>query len=147
MWGTRGPYPPAAAMVGYGCVVGVGSWRLMSDQPTVGIVKIVYGSIFFMGKTGEYHGLVIFTWKMPHLYLFLCEEKAKALRFGICHSLPFFIPKYIPYRLVWATKVALAAICLVFPALVLGYYFFIIKSMTYQFLYRLKNLYDYCWQR
>jgi hypothetical protein len=20
MWGTRGPYPPAAAMVGYGCV-------------------------------------------------------------------------------------------------------------------------------
>jgi hypothetical protein len=25
------------------------------------------------------------------------------------------------YRLVWATKVALAAICLVFPALVLGY--------------------------
>ncbi len=25
------------------------------------------------------------------------------------------------YRLVWATKVALAAICFVFPALVLGY--------------------------
>ncbi len=25
------------------------------------------------------------------------------------------------YRLVWATKVVLAAICLVFPALVLGY--------------------------
>jgi hypothetical protein len=43
------------------------------------------------------------------------------------------------YRLVWATKVELAAICLVFPALVLGYYFFIVESMTYQFLYRLKN--------
>jgi hypothetical protein len=24
-----------------------GSWRLTSDQPTVGIVKIVYGSNFF----------------------------------------------------------------------------------------------------
>jgi hypothetical protein len=34
-------------------------------------------------------------------------------------------------------------VCLVFPALVLGYYFLIVKSMTYQFLYRLKNLYDY----
>ncbi len=43
MWGTRGPFPLAAAMVGYGCV---GCWRLTSDQPTVGIVKIVYGSIF-----------------------------------------------------------------------------------------------------
>ncbi len=51
------------------------------------------------------------------------------------------------YCLVWATKVVLAAICLVFPALVLGYYFFFVKSMTYQFLYRLKNLYDYCWQQ
>ncbi len=50
-------------------------------------------------------------------------------------------------HLVWVTKVALAAICLVFPALVLGYYFSIVESMTYQFLYRLKNLYDYCWQR
>ncbi len=27
-------------------LVNVGRWRLMSDQPTVGIVKIVYGSIF-----------------------------------------------------------------------------------------------------
>jgi hypothetical protein len=53
----------------------------------------------------------------------------------------------VEYRLVWATKVALAAICLVFPALVLGYYFFIVESMTYQFFYRLKNLYDYHWQR
>ncbi len=51
------------------------------------------------------------------------------------------------YRLVWATKVALAAICLVFPGLVFGYYFFIVESMTYQFLYRLKNLYDYRWQQ
>ncbi len=50
---------------------------------------------------------------------------------------------YNLYRLVWATKVALATICLVFPALVLGYYFFIVESMTYQFLHRLKNLYDY----
>ncbi len=42
------------------------------------------------------------------------------------------IPRYDStelYRLVWATKVALAAICLVFPALVLGYYFFIVESM------------------
>ncbi len=47
MWDTRGPFPPAAAMVCYGCVVvNVGHWRLTSDQPTVGIVIIVYGSIF-----------------------------------------------------------------------------------------------------
>ncbi len=29
-------------------LVVVGRWRLTSDQPTVGIVKIVYGSIFFI---------------------------------------------------------------------------------------------------
>ncbi len=44
MWGTRGQFPLAVAMVGYGCV---GSWRLTSDQPTVRKVKIVYGSIFY----------------------------------------------------------------------------------------------------
>jgi hypothetical protein len=40
------------------------------------------------GKTGECLYMELFTWKMPHLYLFLCKKKAKALRFGICHSLP-----------------------------------------------------------
>ncbi len=43
MWGARGAFLPAAAMVGYGCD---GCWRRKSDRPTVGIVKIVYGSIF-----------------------------------------------------------------------------------------------------
>jgi hypothetical protein len=43
VWGARGPFPPAAAMVGYGCD---GCWRHTSDQPTVEIVKIVYRSIF-----------------------------------------------------------------------------------------------------
>jgi hypothetical protein len=55
-----------------------------------------------------------------------------------CHRGKSFPPLAMPavvYRLVWVTKVALAVICLVFPALVLGYYFFIVKSMTYQFLY------------
>ncbi len=47
VWGTRGPFPLAAAMVGYGCDVDVGRWRRTSDRPTVGIVKIVYGSIIF----------------------------------------------------------------------------------------------------
>jgi hypothetical protein len=51
------------------------------------------------------------------------------------------------YRLVWATKLLLAAIGLVFPALVLGYNIFIVESMAYQFLYSLKNLYDYRWQQ
>ncbi len=51
------------------------------------------------------------------------------------------------YRLVWATELSLAATGLIFPALVLGYNFFIAESMTYQFLYRLKNLYDYHWQQ
>jgi hypothetical protein len=40
------------------------------------------------GKTGECLYIELFTWKMSHLYLFLCKKKAKALRFGICHSLP-----------------------------------------------------------
>jgi hypothetical protein len=39
MWGTRGPYLPAV-------LVDDGSWRLMSHQPTVGIVKKGHGSIF-----------------------------------------------------------------------------------------------------
>ncbi len=43
--GARGPFPPAAAMVSYGCV---GRWRHTSDGPTVGIVKIVYGFYLFI---------------------------------------------------------------------------------------------------
>jgi hypothetical protein len=55
---------------------------------------------------------------------------------------------YAPlHTVVWATKLLLAAIGLVFPALVLGYNFFIVESKTYQFLYRLKNVYDYRWQQ
>ncbi len=45
VWGARGPFPPAAAMVGYGCD---GCWRRTLDQPTVEIVKIEYGSSFFI---------------------------------------------------------------------------------------------------
>ena len=45
VWGARGPFPPVAAMVGYGCD---GCWRHTSDRPTVGIVEIVYGSIFLI---------------------------------------------------------------------------------------------------
>ncbi len=56
-----------------------------------------------------------------------------------------FTPQINIYRLVWVTRLLLAAIVLVFPALVLGYNFFIVESMTYQFLYSLKNLYDYRW--
>jgi hypothetical protein len=36
---------PWSAMV---VLVDVGHWRLTSDLPTLGIVKIVYGSIFFI---------------------------------------------------------------------------------------------------
>jgi hypothetical protein len=46
MWGTRGPFLPAAVMVSYGCVGYVGLWRLTSNWPNVGIVKIVYGSVY-----------------------------------------------------------------------------------------------------
>jgi hypothetical protein len=46
MWGTRGAYPLAGPWSAMVVLVDVGSWRLISDQPTVGIVKIVYGSIF-----------------------------------------------------------------------------------------------------
>jgi hypothetical protein len=50
VWGARGPFPPAAAMVGYGCD---GCWRHTSDRPTVGIVKIVYGSIFIFLRSSH----------------------------------------------------------------------------------------------
>jgi hypothetical protein len=46
MWGTRGAFLPAAAMVGYGCVGRC--WPLEADvrSSTVGKVEIVYRSIF-----------------------------------------------------------------------------------------------------
>ncbi len=47
MWVARVAFPPAAAMVGCVVFVDVGHWRLMSDRPTVGIVKIVNGSNCF----------------------------------------------------------------------------------------------------
>jgi hypothetical protein len=34
MWGARGPFPPAAAMVGMVALVDVGRWRRTSDRPT-----------------------------------------------------------------------------------------------------------------
>jgi hypothetical protein len=52
VWGARRPFPPAAAMVGYG---GDGCWRRTSDRPTVGIVDIVYGSIFFYSYVVPIH--------------------------------------------------------------------------------------------
>ncbi len=52
VWGARGPFPPAAAMVGSGCE---GSWRRTSDRPTVGIVTIVYGSIIFYSYVVPIH--------------------------------------------------------------------------------------------
>ncbi len=86
------------------------------------------------------------------LDLFFPAKKAQDVRRGEvsghnCDRSVTLIIWNFHYCLVWATKVALAAICLVFPALVLGYNFFIVENMTYQFLYRLKNLYDYRWQR
>ncbi len=43
---------PWLAMV---VLVNVGRWRLTSDRPTVGIVKIVYGSIFFYSYADPIH--------------------------------------------------------------------------------------------
>jgi hypothetical protein len=43
MWGARGSFPPAAAMV---VMVAVGSWSLAS---TVGIVYVFYGINLFFG--------------------------------------------------------------------------------------------------
>ena len=47
IWGTRGPFLLAAVMVGYGCVGRCWQLEANSDQPTVGIIEIVYGSNFF----------------------------------------------------------------------------------------------------
>ncbi len=52
VWGASRPFPPAAAMVGYG---GDGCWRRTSDRPPVGIVDIVYGSIFFYSYVVPIH--------------------------------------------------------------------------------------------
>ncbi len=46
MWGTRGPFLPAAAMVGYGCVGLYWPLEAYIRATYLGIVKIVYGSIF-----------------------------------------------------------------------------------------------------
>ncbi len=47
MWSTRGPFPPAAAMVGYGCVGWCWPLEAYVRSTYLGIVKIVYGSISF----------------------------------------------------------------------------------------------------
>jgi hypothetical protein len=71
---TRGPFPPAAAMVGYGCD---GCWRRTSDQPTVGIVKIVYESIFLYSYVVPKHSWHL-TWQLNkkdldlHTLSFMC---------------------------------------------------------------------------
>ncbi len=46
MWGTRRPFPPAAAMVDYGCVGWCWPLEAYVRSTYLGIVKIVYGSIF-----------------------------------------------------------------------------------------------------
>jgi hypothetical protein len=45
MWGARGSFPPAAAMV---VMVAVGSWSL-GHASTVGIVYVFYGINLFFG--------------------------------------------------------------------------------------------------
>jgi hypothetical protein len=45
MWGARGSFPPAAAMV---VMVAVGSW-LLGHASTVGIVYFFYGVNLFFG--------------------------------------------------------------------------------------------------
>jgi hypothetical protein len=46
MWGTRGHFCQWWQWSAMVVLVNVGHWRLPSDRTTVGIVKIVYGSIF-----------------------------------------------------------------------------------------------------
>ncbi len=46
MWGARGPFPPAAAMIGYGCVGWCWPLEAYVRSTYLGIVKIVCGSIF-----------------------------------------------------------------------------------------------------
>jgi hypothetical protein len=84
---------------------------------------------------------------VTYTYLLIREMNTQYIEYSHI-SFPYH-PLPVPnvYRLVWATELSRAAIGLVFPALVLGYNFFIVKRMTYQILYRLKNLYDYCWQQ
>ncbi len=47
MWGARGPFPPAAAMVGYGCVVWCWPLEAYVRSTYLGIGKIVYGVFFY----------------------------------------------------------------------------------------------------
>jgi hypothetical protein len=48
MWGARGPFSPAAAMVGYGCVGWCRPLEAYVRSTYLGILKIVYGSNFFI---------------------------------------------------------------------------------------------------
>ncbi len=47
MWGSRGPFPPAAAMVSYGCVGWCWLLEAYIRSTYLGIVKIVYGRILY----------------------------------------------------------------------------------------------------
>ncbi len=48
MWGTRGPFPPLAAMVGYGCVGQCWLLKAYIGLTYCRKVNIIYGSIFFI---------------------------------------------------------------------------------------------------
>ncbi len=65
------------------------------------------------------------TWAVCSTYHTVLKASPGAAIFGqdMLFDIPFIAgwQKIGEYCLVWATKVALAAICLVFPALVLGY--------------------------
>ncbi len=76
---------PWSAMV---VLVDVGRWRLTSDQPTVGIVPIVYGSIFFYSYVDPIH-----SW---HLTRWLNKEELDlcTLVFSWCLC-PVFYGRYI----------------------------------------------------
>jgi hypothetical protein len=76
MWGTRGPYLLVAVMAGYGCVSQC--WQIeanvRSTYGTVGIVKIVYGSIFIYSYLDPsfldgFYYLSMHSWLSPPIFL------------------------------------------------------------------------------
>jgi hypothetical protein len=76
MWGARGSFPPAAAMV---VMVAVGSW-LLGHVSTVGIVYVFYSINLFFG-INIYAGIKS-----------ICPVRTGPIKFILYHVYSRFIP-------------------------------------------------------
>ncbi len=74
-------------------------------------------NVVFMG-----HTIAFFFQSWVFIKIWSLQHQLQRCDFQLTHKIARF--GALPYQIVWATKLLLAAICLVFPALVLGYKLF-----------------------